>query len=94
VGGFWNFVVLLFKSEGIEEDRKWSGFSVNAKTLQLYNTFGCLELMRQIYVSTLKNFGFLMYLRVHSLCGVIFFENPLNHKTTVRKFKMVWEIKA
>jgi len=38
VGGFWNFVVLLLKSAGIEEDRKWSGFSVNAKSLQQYNT--------------------------------------------------------
>jgi hypothetical protein len=34
VGGFWNFVVLLLKSAGIEEDRKWSGFSLNSKSLQ------------------------------------------------------------
>jgi hypothetical protein len=38
VGGFWNFVVRLLKSAGIEDDRKWSGFSVNAKSLQQYNT--------------------------------------------------------
>jgi hypothetical protein len=31
VDGFWNFVVLLLKSVGIEEVRKWSGFSVSAE---------------------------------------------------------------
>jgi hypothetical protein len=69
VGGFWNLVVLLLKSAGTEEDRKWIGFSLNARSLQKNNTFllsGICE--TTLYVSTLKNYGVFDESEVFPLC--------------------------
>jgi hypothetical protein len=64
VGDFWNFVVLLLKSAGIEEDRKWS-----AKSLQKYNTFWLSGIREtKVYVFVLKNYRVFDVPEVFTLC--------------------------